>query len=251
MRFAGGQSSCLFVVWNIDIKFLLRRVSVSHVFGVPTNESDEVDNKMTIAQEEIFGPVLSIIPYNSEEELWKFEMRNWSDLRKVTQHHYHHLVFREEAIRIANDTVGELICSTVFRWKISTVFFTWGAVCPDVRDNSQAKNTTYLRCDFPSRISSFNTWIRELAKWFWYLLFIEDHELSWFSSSDVGPKNHQKLSLWALVVMMEIPQQLRFTVWTMQLEVLLQSELCKLYLGWFQLTWWGLAINCGGKQKKS
>ncbi|CAK8998524.1 Putative aldehyde dehydrogenase SE_1720 [Durusdinium trenchii] len=36
-----------------------------------------VDNKMTIAQEEIFGPVLSIIPYSSEEE----------------------------AIRIANDTV--------------------------------------------------------------------------------------------------------------------------------------------------
>lgn len=28
----------------------------------------EVDNKMTIAQEEIFGPVLSIIPYSSEEE---------------------------------------------------------------------------------------------------------------------------------------------------------------------------------------
>ena len=28
----------------------------------------EVNNKMTIAQEEIFGPVLSVIPYESEEE---------------------------------------------------------------------------------------------------------------------------------------------------------------------------------------
>ena len=28
----------------------------------------EVDNKMTIAQEEIFGPVLSIIPYSTEED---------------------------------------------------------------------------------------------------------------------------------------------------------------------------------------
>jgi len=45
-------------------------------FVKPTIFAD-VDNKMTIAQEEIFGPVLSIIPYNSEEE----------------------------AIRIANDTV--------------------------------------------------------------------------------------------------------------------------------------------------
>jgi len=45
-------------------------------FVKPTIFAD-VDNKMTIAQEEIFGPVLSIIPCNSEEE----------------------------AIRIANDTV--------------------------------------------------------------------------------------------------------------------------------------------------
>eukprot|EP00435_Cladocopium_sp_Y103_P032585 s3567_g8.t1 len=45
-------------------------------FVKPTIFAD-VDNKMTIAQEEIFGPVLSIIPYESEEE----------------------------AIRIANDTV--------------------------------------------------------------------------------------------------------------------------------------------------
>ena len=31
----------------------------------------DVDNKMTIAQEEIFGPVLSIIPYDTEEEAIK------------------------------------------------------------------------------------------------------------------------------------------------------------------------------------
>ena len=36
-------------------------------FVAPTVFS-EVDNKMTIAQEEIFGPVLSIIPYDTEEE---------------------------------------------------------------------------------------------------------------------------------------------------------------------------------------
>ena len=36
-------------------------------FGEPTVFAD-VDNKMTIAQEEIFGPVLSIIPYDTEEE---------------------------------------------------------------------------------------------------------------------------------------------------------------------------------------
>ena len=29
---------------------------------------DEVDTKMTIAQEEIFGPVLSVIPYDTEEQ---------------------------------------------------------------------------------------------------------------------------------------------------------------------------------------
>ena len=31
----------------------------------------DVDNKMTIAQEEIFGPVLSIIPYDTEEDAIK------------------------------------------------------------------------------------------------------------------------------------------------------------------------------------
>jgi len=36
-------------------------------FVKPTVFAD-VDNKMTIAQEEIFGPVLSIIPYSTEEE---------------------------------------------------------------------------------------------------------------------------------------------------------------------------------------
>jgi aldehyde dehydrogenase (NAD+) len=36
-------------------------------FVEPTVFAD-VDNKMTIAQEEIFGPVLSIIPYDGEEE---------------------------------------------------------------------------------------------------------------------------------------------------------------------------------------
>ena len=45
-------------------------------FVEPTLFTD-VDNSMTIAQEEIFGPVLSIMPYDTEEE----------------------------AIRIANDTV--------------------------------------------------------------------------------------------------------------------------------------------------
>jgi betaine-aldehyde dehydrogenase len=45
-------------------------------FVEPTLFGD-VDNKMTIAQEEIFGPVLSVIPYDSEEE----------------------------AVRIANDTI--------------------------------------------------------------------------------------------------------------------------------------------------
>jgi acyl-CoA reductase-like NAD-dependent aldehyde dehydrogenase len=36
-------------------------------FVEPTVFAD-VDNRMTIAQEEIFGPVLSIIPYDSEDE---------------------------------------------------------------------------------------------------------------------------------------------------------------------------------------
>ena len=36
-------------------------------FVQPTVFAD-VDNKMTIAQEEIFGPVLSIIPYDAEDE---------------------------------------------------------------------------------------------------------------------------------------------------------------------------------------
>ena len=40
----------------------------SQIFASSPLDSHEVDNKMTIAQEEIFGPVLSIIPYNSEEE---------------------------------------------------------------------------------------------------------------------------------------------------------------------------------------
>ena len=31
----------------------------------------DVDNKMTIAQEEIFGPVLSIIPYDTEDDAIK------------------------------------------------------------------------------------------------------------------------------------------------------------------------------------
>lgn len=39
-------------------------------FVQPTVFAD-VDNKMTIAQEEIFGPVLSIIPYDTEEEAIK------------------------------------------------------------------------------------------------------------------------------------------------------------------------------------
>jgi len=39
-------------------------------FVQPTVFAD-VDNKMTIAQEEIFGPVLSIIPYDSEEDAIK------------------------------------------------------------------------------------------------------------------------------------------------------------------------------------
>jgi aldehyde dehydrogenase (NAD+) len=39
----------------------------SGYFVQPTVFAD-VDNKMTIAQEEIFGPVLSIIPYDSEDE---------------------------------------------------------------------------------------------------------------------------------------------------------------------------------------
>lgn len=50
---------------------------LSNGFFVKPTVFADVDNKMTIAQEEIFGPVLSIIPYSSEEE----------------------------AIRIANDTV--------------------------------------------------------------------------------------------------------------------------------------------------
>ena len=39
-------------------------------FVQPTVFAD-VDNKMTIAQEEIFGPVLSIIPYDTEEDAIK------------------------------------------------------------------------------------------------------------------------------------------------------------------------------------
>ena len=39
-----------------------------HGFFVSPTVFSEVDNKMTIAQEEIFGPVLSIIPYDTEEE---------------------------------------------------------------------------------------------------------------------------------------------------------------------------------------
>ena len=39
-------------------------------FVEPTVFAD-VDNKMTIAQEEIFGPVLSIIPYDTEEDAIK------------------------------------------------------------------------------------------------------------------------------------------------------------------------------------
>ncbi|WP_156687559.1 aldehyde dehydrogenase [Mycobacterium sp. Marseille-P9652] len=42
----------------------------SGFFVQPTVFAD-VDNKMTIAQEEIFGPVLSIIPYDSEEDAIK------------------------------------------------------------------------------------------------------------------------------------------------------------------------------------
>ena len=42
----------------------------SGFFVQPTVFAD-VDNKMTIAQEEIFGPVLSIIPYDTEEDAIK------------------------------------------------------------------------------------------------------------------------------------------------------------------------------------
>ena len=42
----------------------------SGFFVQPTVFAD-VDNKMTIAQEEIFGPVLSIIPYDTEDEAIK------------------------------------------------------------------------------------------------------------------------------------------------------------------------------------
>src|SRR3954464_306595 len=41
---------------------------VEHGFFVRPTVFSEVRNDMTIAQEEIFGPVLSIIPYDSEEE---------------------------------------------------------------------------------------------------------------------------------------------------------------------------------------
>ncbi|MGH2982448.1 MAG: aldehyde dehydrogenase family protein, partial [Solirubrobacterales bacterium] len=37
-------------------------------FFVRPTVFSEVENSMTIAQEEIFGPVLSVIPYNDEEE---------------------------------------------------------------------------------------------------------------------------------------------------------------------------------------
>ncbi len=69
---------------HIDIKFhALDRVWNTCVWWCCNDflGTIEVDNKMTIAQEEIFGPVLSIIPYNSEEAVWKFDSSSIATMR--------------------------------------------------------------------------------------------------------------------------------------------------------------------------
>lgn len=48
-----------------------RPAGLDHGFFVRPTVFANVDNKMTIAQEEIFGPVLSIIPYDDEEDAVK------------------------------------------------------------------------------------------------------------------------------------------------------------------------------------
>ncbi len=65
-------------------------------FVQPTVFAD-VDNSMTIAQEEIFGPVLAVIPYDTEEDAVR--IANDSVLRPGRQRVHHRL--RKKAMEIA------------------------------------------------------------------------------------------------------------------------------------------------------